>query len=485
MRVILSGYNFDADLIKELKEKAGWQRDNITPETLSAAYARISRDPRDIEVLRREAREEVDRARRSNETIIFGLGHSSVAEHAYFNFDVIGLSRLAVEHVQKFRFASFTEKSQRYIRLDDDYVIPREIVEAGFEKKFCDIIKAQNEAYSTLYEVLLENFLKKHSKTAESRNGRKMVEGWAKEDARYVVSMACESQFGMSINARNLENMLRQLANSELEEVRVLSQNIFDLVKDLSPSIIKYVEPTEYDRFADAELDEMLCSIPFEEKICEDSSEVKLISCTPDPDREIAKIAVSAVKNIDIDQAAYFIDSVDDETLGRILKQCLKYRMPYDSVKRYFEFSDALFELTVSSSNYAQLKRHRISSIITRPYNTDLGYTVPESILETGMENKFRDIMKNTEDVFCEMSDLIPVHAAYLLTNAHRRKVILRMNFRELYHFISLRLDEHAQWDIRKTAKLMMDELKKKAPHSTAMMCGKSSFDSTKKSVYG
>ncbi len=110
MKVLLSGYNFDADIINELKKKAGWEKDNVTPETLSAAYARISRDPRDIEELRKEAREEVDKSRKSNEAIIFGLGHSSVAEHAYFNFDIIGLSRLAVEQVQKFRMASFTEK---------------------------------------------------------------------------------------------------------------------------------------------------------------------------------------------------------------------------------------------------------------------------------------------------------------------------------------------------------------------------------------
>ncbi len=48
------------------------ERDNWTPETLSAAYARISRDPRPVTDLRGVAREEVDAARRSNETIIFG-----------------------------------------------------------------------------------------------------------------------------------------------------------------------------------------------------------------------------------------------------------------------------------------------------------------------------------------------------------------------------------------------------------------------------
>ncbi|MBP5202630.1 FAD-dependent thymidylate synthase, partial [bacterium] len=110
MNVTLSGYNIDSSTIEELKNRAGWTEDNVTPETLSAAYARISRDPADIGELRKISRTEVAKSRKSNETIIFGLGHWSVAEHAVFNFYIKGISRLATEEVQKFRLASFTEK---------------------------------------------------------------------------------------------------------------------------------------------------------------------------------------------------------------------------------------------------------------------------------------------------------------------------------------------------------------------------------------
>lgn len=127
MKVVLAGYNIDSDVIKTLKERADWNEDNLTPETLSAAYARISRDPAEIGELRKRARIEIEKARKSNESIIFGLGHSSVAEHAVFNFDICGVSRLAAETVQSFRLASFTEKSQRYITLGADFVVPPEL----------------------------------------------------------------------------------------------------------------------------------------------------------------------------------------------------------------------------------------------------------------------------------------------------------------------------------------------------------------------
>ena len=226
MKVLLSGYNLDSDTINEMKQKSDWQKDNVSPETLSAAYARISRDPRDIDVLRKVAREEVEKSRKSNQAIIFGLGHSSVAEHAYFNFDIIGLSRLAVEYVQKFRFASYTEKSQRYITLDDDYIVPKEIIDAGFESEFNEVVRYQNEVYQVLYKDLQEYLFKTFPEEIKTKNGKRTVDGWAKEDARYVVSMATESQFGMSINARSLENMLRQFGSAPLEEVRELGKKL-------------------------------------------------------------------------------------------------------------------------------------------------------------------------------------------------------------------------------------------------------------------
>jgi flavin-dependent thymidylate synthase len=480
MKVLLSGYNLDADTIGELKKRSGWTQDNITPETLSAAYARISRDPRDIEELRKEAREEVDKSRKSNETIIFGLGHASVAEHAYFNFDIIGLSRLAVEQVQKFRMASFTEKSQRYITLDGDFVVPDEIKDAGFENEFREVIGIQNKTYNELYTALESYLFGKHSDMILKKNGKRTVEGWAKEDARYVVSMATESQFGMSVNARSLENILRQLGNSELAECRELSKKLYELVKDISPSIIKYIEPTEYDRFSEPELSEFL-----DEHFCgeceePDHRDVRLISCSPDPDREIAKVIISCLKGISFHSASQTAAGMNDDQLSGLFVQALKYRLPYDTVRRYFEFADATFEVTISSSNYAQLKRHRMASMIAMPYDTGAVFTLPPNIEAVGLKDEFLKVMKVTEEFYKKISEIIPVHAQYILTNAHRRRVLMKMNFRELYHFMSLRLDGHAQWDIRNTAELMLKEIQRVAPYSSIMMCGKDCFENKK-----
>ena len=141
---------------------------------------------------------------------------------------------------------------------------------------------------------------------------------------------------------------------------------------------------------------------------------------------------------------------------------------------RAFENIDFTFELTLSATNFAQLKRHRISTQIVQDYDPALGVTIPESIRNIHEEKRFMEVIEKSEKFYLELEKEAPVVKNYALTNAHRRRVLFKLNLRELYHFISLRSDAHAQWDIRKTADEMQRLVKEIAPYSTALMFGKS-----------
>ena len=247
MDVILAGHNIDHDIILEF-QRLQPERQDLTPETVAAAYARISRNPRPVNELRAIARGEVEKARASNRNIVFEMGHSSIAEHAVFNLDLLGVSRLLVEEIERFRLASYTEKSQRYVLLADDFVIPQEIREAGLEEGFTAAIRLQNGFYHKLYEKLLPYVLERNPELAADPANRSLLEGWAKEDARYCLSLATETQLGMTANARNIELMIRRLAASPLAEAREYSRRLYDAVKGVAPSLVRYTEPTPYDR---------------------------------------------------------------------------------------------------------------------------------------------------------------------------------------------------------------------------------------------
>jgi flavin-dependent thymidylate synthase len=479
MKILLAGYNLDYDLIRTLKDKCALTQD-LTPETISAAYARISRSPKPVNELREISREEVDKARLSNRNIVFEMGHSSVAEHAVFNIDVIGVSRLLVEEIEKFRLCSFTEKSQRYVLFNRDFIIPEEITQAKVTDVFISAVQTQNEYYHMLYEQLRPYVFATNKTLAENPANKSLLEGWAKEDARYVISLATQTQLGMTINARNLELMLRRLAALPCTEAQEYSQKLYTATKDIAPSLIRYTQATDYDKFTRQNLRnqtaDFLKKHPSETDGSKKLPAVHLAFVSPSADNRTAAALLFCSSNLNYSQCLSQANSMALKEKKALFKTAFANLQVHDAVLRELENVDLQFELILSSSCFAQLKRHRMSTIIAQNYNPRLGVTVPPSIKAIGQQKAFLEIMLHTQNAYEQIRKKAPSAAAYVLTNAHRKRVLMKFNARELYHLARLRADAHAQWDIRDLTEKMLQQAKKVMPLTIMMACGKDKF---------
>ncbi len=478
MKIILAGYNIDHEVIRECGAALEGE-ERLTPETLCAAYARISRNPLPVDELRAAARSEVEKSRKSNRTIVFEMGHSSIAEHAVFNVDILGVSRLAVEEIEKFRLCSYTEKSQRYIRLEDDFVIPREVRDGGLEGLFVDTMREQSALYHELYAALKKYLFEKHHDLAADPRTRSTVDGWAKEDARYIVSLATHAQLGMTLNARNLELMLRRSAAHPLAEIKEYGKNLYEATVGIAPSLIRYTEATPFDRETREDLKRLAASLDTskqEEVAMGRDGNVTLVHATPDGDETIVAALLHSSSDLTLEACVAAARAMDPEKKEEIIRTACRRMQSYDPPLREFEHAGFLFEATVSASCFAQLKRHRMATITCQGYDPSLGVTIPPSIGTVGMEERFLEIISRTEAAYRRIKEVSPGAAPYILTNAHRKRVALRVNTRELYHISRLREDRHAQWDIRETAERMVRLGKKSMPLALMLAAGKDSF---------
>jgi flavin-dependent thymidylate synthase len=481
LKVILAGYNIDYETIRELKE-ARPETEHLTPETISAAYARISRNPLPVNELRQASRREVESARKSNRNIVFGMGHSSIAEHAVFNIDVLGVSRFLVEEIEKFRLCSYTEKSQRYVLLRDDFVLPEEIRRARLEEPFTGMIRSQNAFYHTLYKKLLPHVLGKNKAMARAPAHRSTLEGWAKEDARYILSLATETQLGMTLNARNLELMLRRSAAHPLEEARIYGRKLFEATGGIAPSLVRYTEATEYDSRTREVLREKVRDMVLP-KIKRTRKEgtprvASLIHVTPDADNRVIASLLHSSSSLPMKKCMALVGAMKARDKKEVLRTSLRHMKSYDPAPREFENVDLHFELVISASCFAQLKRHRMATIVCQAYEPDLGVTVPPAVSDVGMERAFREVIGKTEAVYEKIRRVAPLAAPYILTNAHRKRVSIKVNSRELYHMARLRADRYAQWDIREVTERMLALGRKAMPLTLMMATGKDHFAS-------
>lgn len=439
MEVIVSGYNKTID--------------NLSPEIISATYARISRDPRSIQEIREEAKKNVEKARNSNKNIVFGLGHSSIAEHVIFNIDIIGVSRFLVEEIESHRLTSYTEKSQRYVLFDNDYVIPDDISDKKQLIKFKEIINEQFEFYKYSYPILLEYFKTKFSK--KYKEEPRTVEGWAKEDARYAISLATKTQLGMTISARNLELMIRRLRACPYSEAVELSQKLYNSVYSIAPSLFPYISPSKLEYKIKNKKNLDYYEYNYER--------VELIS---------------PFENMYTrDETLSTMFEIGNTTKEKILNSLYEMEV-FDSAPREFERVDFEYIVDVSASCYAQLKRHRMMTLIPYPYTKK--YIIPKSIIESGLEDKFKEVIDKTNSLFKLMGDLYP----YIVTNSHIRKCYLKINLREMYHFCRMRMDSHAQWEIKDIVKLMAEQATEVCPIGMSLCCGKDKFEETYKKIF-
>lgn len=469
MDIHLAGYNVDTNTLKKL----GTDRDEpLTPETLSAAYARISRSPDNITALRKKARSDVAKARKSNQTIIFEYGHHSVAEHAVFNFDIMGVSRLALEEIEKLRLVSFTEKSQRYVTLEGDYLLPTEFRDSSSNYSFRDIVGAQNAFYQKAFSRLKDFIFGQYPALSAHKKNHKLLEGWAKEDARYILSLATLGQVGMTINARNLEHLLRRLALSRRQETQEIGRKIYDITKEIAPSLLLFPEPSAFETHLDG---------PFREKIRLERPGIpdltpRVLHYTPEGDDLILTALFCIHHSADYEEARQYVKQMGGEEKRSIFESLFGQMEFFDTPPREFELPEITFQAVVSAASFAQLKRHRLATLLTGPYHIDLQNTVPQNIKAVDLDKEFMAIVAATNAVYLELRKKYQAAADYVLTNSHRRLVIMKMNLREMYHFTRLREDEHAQWDIRSLARSLLKEVKQVMPLSTLLLCGKSDF---------
>lgn len=456
--VNIAGFNIDKSLIDTLNNPTA------TPEVISAAYARISRSEKTIPELRAEALSEISKARKSNENIIFEMGHSSIAEHAVFNIDIIGISRLLAETVESIRLASFTEKSQRYVTFEDDFVIPAELAaeSKNLQNRFVNIHKKLFEEYKLCYDLLLKHYSGKKSKLPFRE-----LEGKAKEDARYILPLATKTQLGMTINARSLENLLRKLKRSPLAEARELFDALLNPIKEVSPSLIRY---TEDDGF---EGSFKLVPPKLKLTMLEDDELVRLVSFEGDPDDRLLACIYYDQTYGDFAYCEQVIENLDFDEKRELWRQVFEGIKPWHKLPRSFEMIDFTFELCMSESCWAQFKRHRIGTVLKKKEAVTEPF-IPEAIDKIGrydiwytLNNKFIDF---GDDNFSGK----PAIHSYFKMNLDPVQILVKMNLRELYHFVRLRSDEHAQWEIRMLSDGIVQYLHVVAPNASRYLAGKS-----------
>ena len=144
-------------------------------------------------------------------------GHESLVEHASATF-YIKASRALTHELVRHRIASYSQRSQRYVRETvEDYITPPEL-----EDKDSETAKIYQQAMFAAWDSY-----------------RKLLDaGMKPEIARYVLPNACSTEIICTWNFREIRHILKlRTSSAALPEIREVAQKIGEIMKVQAPRV--------------------------------------------------------------------------------------------------------------------------------------------------------------------------------------------------------------------------------------------------------
>jgi thymidylate synthase (FAD) len=147
------------------------------------------------------------------------VGHESMIEHACATF-YIRASRVLTHELVRHRLASYSQRSQRYVKeTEPRYIEPPEIRERDemARQRFEQLMETCWEAYREL-----------------------LAKGISAEIARYVLPNACETQIICTWNFREIRHIIKlRTSKRALPEMRAVAGEIRRIAKEMAPQVFE------------------------------------------------------------------------------------------------------------------------------------------------------------------------------------------------------------------------------------------------------
>ncbi|MCD6599229.1 MAG: FAD-dependent thymidylate synthase [Dehalococcoidia bacterium] len=147
------------------------------------------------------------------------VGHESMIEHACATF-YIRASRVLTHELVRHRMASYSQRSQRYVKENEPrYIEPPEIKQRSesAQEQFEQAMRVCWEVYRDL-----------------------LATGVKPEIARYVLPNACETQIICTWNFREIRHIIKlRTSKRALPEIRVVAGEISRVAKEVAPQVFQ------------------------------------------------------------------------------------------------------------------------------------------------------------------------------------------------------------------------------------------------------
>lgn len=391
----------------------------LEPAVQATVLAKYSRSPLSAKrILDNVTPEEADKFQKK---WAIDWGHSSVAELCTLAICLEGVSIVASKWLEQMQRAGYSEKSTRYqVFTKDSFVTPK-----GYEHD--PSIKKFAERFYRAYDELMPEMTEIISKKTGRPETDRLVKARAFDNLRYLLPAGTGTNLAIVANPRDLRHLIRESLSHTNPEIVEIGQGIKKAIGDLYPVFVEGSDPDDF--------------------------EPKVHSVTPllnPPGRWSVNISWGIDTRVETERFFYFIENVYKMTRSQFDE--LMERRGKRAVPKVFRDFDIRFDAVMDFGAFRDLQRHRRCEITYGPLTRALGFEVPDDIVGTNLEQRFKDVMQSV-DFFEDMSlDSNPELIQYIIPIGYLHHSCWKMDLAQVYYMTELRTQPQGHISYRRPA---------------------------------
>ena len=452
--------------------------DQLSPLTISAAMARLSRRGDDMRtILLEEFAKNDGKDEALLKRVITAYGDDSVQQLTGIHLVVENASNILTKKLEWGRLAAYLEQSTRYIYFDQKdqngnyrYTTPDNLkpTQAKHYKKTMDQIF---DIYSDVVHKLTDYITVNSSVPPKQRDGafKAAVRAQACDYARSLLPVATTSTVGIFASAQSLESLIMHLLGDDLSEARQVGQQILDEARKVIPTFLERADKPERGgamtlyQSTNRSAMKQLAKENLNDKLPADNQNpVTLTDVWPRNELDLVADMLYEHANLSLQQIRETVSQWSYDKKLNVVKTYIGDRLNRrHRPGRALEKAHYSWDIVCDYGIFRDLQRHRmVDDLNWQQLTPRFGYEVPKIIEEAGLSNVYESAFDLSLKLFSDLqADGLDATAQYATLLGHRMRWKLTYNAREAFHLHELRTSPQGHPGYRELVKQMHDQL--------------------------
>ena len=400
-------------------------------------------------------------------------GHNSLREGSVVHLAVERVSQLVTRFVQRERRCSFEESSTRYIPFtaemhwrDPDVMAAGGDLAAAYEAT----LRETFALYTTATERLLAHLQRLRPLAAGEKEGPwlRTLKAEAFDAARYLLTPAIFTKWGMVVDARTLGDVITELKSHPLAEFRLVGERMQQQAETALPTLLRHAKGNAFAQSLQQLLPGIVRELgvaPAPRHTGPATGHTELLAFDPQLDD---RLLASLLFEHSDQPFTVLLQHVQAMTAGQrqdLLTQVMQKRGPHDAWPLGFEGAMPFeFETVLDFGAYRDIGRHRKGLQQQQLLTTAHGFAVPPLMQEAGLAGDYTAVLERAAERQHLLAQRFPHAAGYVTPFAFLQRVRIVFDPRQTAYFVELRSGPEGHFSYRQVALDMLAHVRKVTP---------------------